>query len=118
MLYFVDESGIDLKESPCSVLAGVGVKEADVWPFAQAFLKLKEDVLRFPPAQVYEAKGMKLLKRRVFKQAERAPALSEKERAVAIEILLKKNARGKNAGFEELVTLFPHVSGLISVPHL
>jgi hypothetical protein len=52
MLYFVDESGIDLKEAPCSVLAGVGIVEANVWPFAQAFLRLKEDILRFPPEQL------------------------------------------------------------------
>ncbi|HEV7938426.1 MAG TPA: DUF3800 domain-containing protein [Solirubrobacteraceae bacterium] len=105
VLYFVDESGIDLKEAPCSVLACVGVEEADVWPFAQAFLKLKEDVLRFPPTQPYEAKGTKLLTRRVFKLATAAPALSESDRAAAIDVLLEKNARGEDAGFEELVAI-------------
>jgi hypothetical protein len=71
VLYFVDESGIDLKKAPCSVLACLGIQEANVWPFAQAFLKLKEEVLRFPPDQVYDAKGTKLLTRRVFKLAAR-----------------------------------------------
>ena len=105
MLYFVDESGIDLKEAPCSVIAGVGMQEAAVWPFAQAFLKLKEDVLRFPPSQVYEAKGTKLLKRRVFKQAALAAPLSEPDRSAAIDILLAKNANGEDAGFAELLAL-------------
>jgi len=105
VLYFVDESGIDLKKAPCSVLACVGIEESSVWPFAQEFLKLKEEILRFPPEQVYEAKGMKLLKQRVFKQAALAPPLSEGDRAAAIEILLEKNARGEDAGFEELTAL-------------
>ncbi len=105
MLYFVDESGIDLKEAPCVVLAGVGVKESDVWPFAQAFSKLKEEILRFPVGQVYEAKGTKLLTRRVFQQARLAALLPDEDRSRAIEILFEKNARGENAGFHELLAL-------------
>jgi hypothetical protein len=105
MLYFVDESGIDLKEAPHSVLAGVGIDEAKVWPFAQAFLRLKEDILRFPPDQVYEAKGTKLLTRRIFQQALLAPLLPENDRSNAIENLLDTNRRGENAGFHELLAL-------------
>ncbi len=44
MLYFVDESGIDLKKAPYAVLACVGVEEPALWPFAQEFLGLKENV--------------------------------------------------------------------------
>jgi hypothetical protein len=105
VLYFVDESGIDLKESPCVVLASVGAREADVWPFAQAFLQLKEDILRFPPDQAYEAKGSKLLNRRVFQQAGLAPLLPARDRTIAVENLLAKNERGENAGFHELLGL-------------
>lgn len=105
MLYFVDESGIDLKEAPCSVLAGIGVAEAKVWPFAQQFLKLKEETLRFPRDQGYEAKGTKLLNRRVFRQAALAPELERSDRDRAVEALLDKNSRGDNASFLELVGL-------------
>ena len=105
MLYFVDESGIDLKRAPCSVLACVGIEEPAVWPFAQEFLRLKEQILRFPPEHVYEAKGMKLLKQRVFRQAALAPSLPADERAAAIDVLLEKNARGENVGFAELTAL-------------
>ncbi len=105
VLYFVDESGIDLKKAPCSVLACVGVEEANVWPFAQAFLKLKGDVLRFPPSQAYDAKGTKLLRSRIFKLAVAAAPLSGSDRAAAIDVLLEKNARGEDAGLEELAAL-------------
>jgi Protein of unknown function (DUF3800) len=105
MLYFVDESGIDLKEAPCVVLASIGAREASVWPFAQAFLRLKEEILRFPPDQAYEAKGTKLLNRRVFQQASLAPLLSDRDRSIAVENLLVKNERGENAGFHELLGL-------------
>lgn len=105
MLYFVDESGIDLKEAPCSVLAGVGMREADVWPFAQAFLSLKEEILRFTPEHVYEAKGMKLLKRRVFRHAQLADEITPEDRNAAIERLLAKNERSEPVGRDELAAL-------------
>lgn len=95
MLYFVDESGIDLKAAPYVVLAGVGMAEATVWPFAQAFLGLKEQVLRFPQEKVYDAKGNKLLKRKVFAHAALVDRLSEQDRADAVERLLIKNDRGE-----------------------
>jgi hypothetical protein len=104
-LYFVDESGIDLKEAPCAVLAGVGIDEANVWPFAQAFSLLKRDILRFPPHVVYEAKGMKLLKRRVYSHAKLVDELSPEDRAAAIESMLDKNGRGENVSRIELAAL-------------
>lgn len=105
MLYFVDESGIDLKEAPCSVLAGVGIEEADFWPFAQAFSALKQELLRFPASHAYEAKGMKLLKRRVYRHASLEEKLSVEDRAAAIESLHAKNARGENVNRTELAAL-------------
>jgi hypothetical protein len=105
MLYFVDESGIDLKRSPCLVLAGVGIKERDVWPMAQAFDKLRVDCLRFPAEMAYEVKGSKLLKTRVFKQAGTREPMPVQERNEAVERLLQKNNRGENAGALELAAL-------------
>ena len=105
MLYFVDESGIDLKEAPCSVLAGVGIAEQKVWPFAQDFQQLKEDILRDTVGPTYEAKGSKLLTRRVFQQAALHAELSREERDHALGSLALRNQRGENVGFYELVAL-------------
>lgn len=105
VLYFVDESGIDLKEAPCSVLAGVGIEEAKFWPFAQAFSQLKHDVLRFPSGHGYEAKGMKLLKRRVYRHAGLTVALPVEARSAAVESLHEKNTRGENVNRTELAAL-------------
>lgn len=105
MLYFVDESGIDLQDSPCVVLAGVSIDESQVWPLAQAFINLVSEVLRFPPEAGYEVKGLKLLKRRVFTHARMADDLPTAERNAAIDRLLIHNAEGINAGKEELAAL-------------
>lgn len=105
MLYFVDESGIDLKEAPCLVLAGVGVREADVWPFTQAFTELSTEVLRFPADRSYEIKGSKLLNKRVFRHAALLDPLPVAQRDAAIEHLLEKNEKGVDVGREELAAL-------------
>lgn len=105
MLYFVDESGIDLKEAPCVVLAGVAVQEAVVWPFTQAFGHLSAEILRFPAEQSYEIKGSKLLNKRVFRHAALMDPLPAPRREEAIERLLEKNEQGLNVGREELAAL-------------
>lgn len=105
MLYFVDESGIDLKRAPCVVLAGVSIREADVWPLTQAFMDLSAEILRFPPEMSYEIKGSKLLKKRVFRHASLMGQLPAEQRSAAIESLLRKNAEGRDVGREELAAL-------------
>jgi hypothetical protein len=105
VLYFVDESGIDLKRAPCVVLAGVSIRERDVWPMTQSFLALTSETLRFPPEMGYEAKGSKLLTNRVFKHAQSAEALEPARRAEVIDRLLLKNAQGLDANREELSAL-------------
>lgn len=105
MLYFVDESGIDLKRSPCLVLAGVGIRESNVWPMAQAFNRLRCECLRFPPEMAYEVKGSKLLKARVFRHASLREPMPVDERSEAIGRLLQKNASGESADSTELAAL-------------
>jgi hypothetical protein len=105
VLYFVDESGIDLKQAPCVVLAGVSIQEANVWPLTQAFTDLSTKILRFSPEAGYEVKGSKLLKRRVFTHASLIERLSEDDRSAAVDRLLAKNEKGENAGREELAAL-------------
>ncbi|MBK5219367.1 MAG: DUF3800 domain-containing protein [Thermoleophilia bacterium] len=105
MLYFVDESGIDLKQAPCVVLAGVAIREADVWPLTQAFMDLSAAVLRFPPEMGYEIKGAKLLKTRVFRHAALLGPLPDAQRNAAVDRLLTKNEKGDDVGREELAAL-------------
>src|SRR4051794_29727664 len=102
MLYFVDESGIDLKEAPFSVLACVGFPPSRVWPFAQDFIALRDEVLQFSPERAYEVKGAKLLKRRVYRQAAMESQIDPEERSEAIRSMLQKNERGELVNPREL----------------
>lgn len=105
MLYFVDESGHDLKQAPYSVLAAVGLSEASVWPFATAFSNLMRDLLRIPNAEKYEAKGSKLLTRRVFALAGQRSDFGDDQRDALIDALHTKNATGTPATRDELAAL-------------
>ena len=105
MLFFVDESGIDLHEAPCSVLAAVAFPEAAAWDFARKFSALKRDLLRLKAPDAYDAKGSKLLKRRVFRQAAREPRLLRRNRDKAIESLLRRNEEGVDVSSYELTAL-------------
>lgn len=105
MLYFVDESGIDLKKAPCLVLAGAGIREAKVWPLTCAFIELRNDLLRFPVHQPYEIKGSKLLKKRVFQHAGMRDPFPKADRDAAIGRLIEKNAAGEKTTGDELAAL-------------
>lgn len=105
MLYFVDESGIDLKRAPYLVLAGVSIAEARVWPMTQAFNELRDEVLRFSRNSPYEVKGSKLLKARVFSHAQLRERMSADDRAAQIDRLVTKNASGEAVGGDELAAL-------------
>ncbi len=105
MLFFVDESGIDLHEAPCSVLAAVSFPESEAWSFAREFSILKAELLRLDEPDDYDAKGSKLLKRRVFQQAGREPAIALADRNTAIESLLSKNDKQINVTAFELTAL-------------
>ncbi len=74
---FVDESGQDGRSSPYEVLAGVAVEDREMWRLIQA-LKQSQDThfgMRLFDAYGAEAKGLKLLKKKVFKHANQKPAL-------------------------------------------
>jgi hypothetical protein len=105
MLYFVDESGIDLKESPFLVLGAVGLAESQTWAFSREFAELERTVLRVADPGEYEIKGSKLLTRRVFRQATRLDAIANAERDQAIDRLYAKNVRGENPSELELTAL-------------
>ncbi len=68
---FVDESGQDGRDSPYEVLAGLAVEDRQLWHLIQALKTAQEDHfgVRLFDAYGAEAKGQKLLKRKVFKHA-------------------------------------------------
>jgi hypothetical protein len=105
VLYFVDESGHDLKLAPCAVLSGISVPEARLWTFARRFTDLKEELLRLPTPDEYEAKGSKLLTRRVFAHAASVDDFGSDERGVLIDELHSKNATGENVSRLHLAAL-------------
>lgn len=105
MFYFVDESGHDLRLSPCAVLAGVALAESDLWSFAKEFSRLKSEILGISEPQTYDAKGSKLLTRRVFSLASQAEPLSVEERRLLVDSLHAKNANGESVSRRELAAL-------------
>lgn len=88
---FVDESGLDRRESPYEVLAGVGVEDRDLWNLISVIKSAEERVLGFRYSREREEiKGKKFLKRKVFRQAaSRAPFPDDARRRLARECLLR-----------------------------
>jgi len=91
MLLFVDESGTDRREAPYEVLAGMAVRECDLWNLIQAIRTAERDHFGTTlNALGIEFKGKKLLKRKTFRLATQSDLLpSERRRALAYEFLQK-----------------------------
>lgn len=87
---FVDESGQDLKESPCEVLAGVALRDSTLWPFVNAVHKAELDCFgtRYS-AGAREIKARKLLKTKVFRHAalQFSFASTKEQRDLATKVL-------------------------------
>ena len=70
MAYFliIDESGQDRRESPCEVLAGVAVRDQDLWNLIQALrdAELRHFGVRYT-ADRGELKAKRLLKAKTFR---------------------------------------------------
>ena len=82
---FLDESGHDLRESPCEVLAGVSVEDRDLWNLIEAIKDAEERCfgLRYSHKKE-EVKGKKFLKRKVFRHASQgAPIAADERRTLA-----------------------------------
>jgi len=100
---FVDESGHDRRESPYEVLAGVAIRDADLWKLIVALRRAEERCFgtRYT-AGTAEAKAKKLLKRKVFRLAAQLPPLSAQERCELARACLEN---GEEAGWRELAGL-------------
>jgi len=91
MLYFIDESGHDHRESPYEVLAAVAIRERDLWNLIQAVRAAELEHFGVRLAEVgIELKGLKLLKRKTFRLAgEGEPFDPEERRNLSRELVLE-----------------------------
>ncbi|HAE03047.1 MAG TPA: DUF3800 domain-containing protein [Rhodospirillaceae bacterium] len=95
---FIDESGQDQKSSPYEVLAGIAIKDSQIWPLIQELTKLQIQMFGIPLFSAYgkEAKAQKLLKAKVFKHAAQLPQIDPiLRRQLASEVLQDGSAVSK-----------------------
>lgn len=110
MLLFIDESGHDHKEAPYEVLAGVAIRERDLWNLIQAIRHAELEFFGLHMAEVgLEMKGRKLLKKKIIRFAGEGRAIDPDERRALVQSLLRKGwqrSQGKtveDVKFNELV---------------
>lgn len=102
-LLFIDESGQDHRESPYEVLAGVAVEDDRLWNLIQALHAEEERQFgRRYSRGTNELKAKKILKRKVFRQAKRLPALDLEVRCEAAKRCLES---GDSASQMEITAL-------------
>lgn len=103
MLLFVDESGTDRREAPYEVLAGVAIRERNLWPLIQAIRAAERDHFGVLLSEVgVEFKGKTLLKSRVFKHAAQESVLPPVQRTTGAHEFLQKGVRraqGENVAY-------------------
>jgi hypothetical protein len=88
--FFIDESGIDRRESPYEVITGIAIRDSDLWKVVTSLKNTEEQLfgIRYGGAD-REIKGKKFLKQKVFKQAQLFPNFNPEERKqLAQECLL------------------------------
>ena len=94
MLLFIDESGHDHQAAPYEVLAGVAIRERDLWNLIQAIRNAELEFLGLHMAYVdLEMKGRKLLKRKIIRFAGEGTAIEPDERRKLVRSLLEKGWR-------------------------
>ncbi len=100
---FIDESGQDRRESPYEVLAGVAVKDQELWNLIQALrdAELRHFGVRYT-ADRGELKAKKLLKAKTFRLAAQMELIEPDERR---ELAAACLANGAEAGRRQLTAL-------------
>ena len=74
---FVDESGHDHNESPYEVLAGISIKDRNLWNMIQEVKKIQNHLFGdFYAINTIELKAKKLLKAKTFRLANQMPPIS------------------------------------------
>ena len=103
MLLFVDESGQDHQESPYEVLAGVAIREQDLWNLILAIQSLETEIFGLRLTNVgVEIKGKKLLKSKTFRHAAQMSEIDAEERRELCHEFLKKGKREAVGGAREM----------------
>ena len=91
MLFFLDESGTDLKQAPYEVLAAIAIPEAEVWRLINDVRRCEEETFGIRLASVgYEFKGSRLLKRKTFRFAGQNKPIPQDRRADLARSFLEK----------------------------
>lgn len=91
MLLFLDESGTDHTEAPYEVLAGIAIRERNLWPLIQGVRAAEREHFGAPlSATRVELKGKKLLKAKVFRLASQNEPLPPDERRDLTRSFLSK----------------------------
>lgn len=102
MLLFVDESGKDHSVSPYEILAGVAIREQDLWNLILAIQTLETEIFGIRLASIgVEIKGKKLLKAKTFRHAAQASAIGAEERRNLCNDFLQKGWRESRGGVPE-----------------
>lgn len=95
-LLFLDESGVDQRDSPYEVLAGVAVQDQHLW---NLICRIQEAELEYFGQSVtsgpLELKGKSLLKRKTFRLAAQLPAMEAEERKALAQSCLEKGLQAQ-----------------------
>jgi hypothetical protein len=100
MLLFVDESGSDLQEMPCEVLAGVAIPERNLWNLVKAIRSAERDCFGgyLRDVRRTETKAKFLLKRKRFRLASQRIDIPEAEWPELASTALRKGAEAHEQG--------------------
>jgi len=100
---FVDESGHDRREAPYAVLAGVAVRDQDLWNLVQAISETERRCFDGPySSDRREIKGRSFLKKKVFQHLRLNAEYDPSEQARLARVALD---HGSRAGVRELKAL-------------
>jgi hypothetical protein len=99
LLLFVDESGHDEQESPFSVLAGLAIRERDLWNFTRRIRDLESAHFGLSLSEIgKEIKAKDLLNRKKFKHANYVSPIPLYERTLLCSRLLREGHDAKLEG--------------------
>ncbi len=101
---FIDESGIDRRDSPYEVLAGISVHETRVWSLITAMqqAEVRHFGSRLTRGEL-EMKGKKLLKRKTFRLARMEDPIPQVDRVALAGQCLEEGQLAKQEGREPRV---------------
>jgi len=88
---FIDESGQDRRESPFEVLAGIAVRDSELWNLIQRIHGLEKDIFGMRISEgALELKAKKLLKKKTFRLARQSRPLEIENRTELVRSCLAK----------------------------